>query len=145
MADTSGNRVGKILRYGLIAIGGLLVWRYAGDKYTGRGRLPISAAPIHERPQSVTPTKASKQTIEVNVFPYSVCEATVKKHLKAPDTAEFPGLLERAKPTDDPDGSRVWHGWARSKNLMGVVVRNEFTCVYKPGEDVVRVTFDDPR
>lgn len=90
------------------------------------------------------PEAPKPERVVVNVFPFSVCEKTVKSLLKAPDTAEFPGLFDRAKPETDPTDPtvRTWRDTVKSKNLMGVTLRTNFTCAHKAGDDFVSVKIE---
>lgn len=68
----------------------------------------------------------------------AACERMVKAQLKAPDTAEFPGLLSGFKPpVHNPETRRTtWASWVTAKNPFGVPMRLYFVCRHDPQDGV---------
>ena len=63
---------------------------------------------------------------------YNYSEDCVKKILKAPGTAKFPGLLEKADHIKDLGGGRYQiNSWVDSQNGFGALLRSRFVCIVK--------------
>lgn len=63
---------------------------------------------------------------------YTYSEDCVKKILKAPGTAKFPGLLEKADHIKDLGGGRYQiNSWVDSQNGFGALLRSRFLCIVK--------------
>lgn len=59
------------------------------------------------------------------------CQDAVRAQLKAPSTAKFPGVLEKADAvTSYENGNKDWSGWVDSQNSFGALLRTEFLCEY---------------
>lgn len=59
------------------------------------------------------------------------CQDAVRAQLKAPSTAKFPGVLEKADAvTTYENGNKTWSGWVDSQNSFGALLRTEFLCEY---------------
>jgi len=73
----------------------------------------------------------SKTTSEM-LLAYNYSEDCVKKILKAPGTAKFPGLLEKADHIKDLGGGRYQiNSWVDSQNGFGALLRSRFVCIVK--------------
>lgn len=63
---------------------------------------------------------------------YSYAEKFVKKKLKSPSTAEFPGTLEKDEHiTDLGNGEYRIESWVDSQNSYGAQIRTSFSCTIK--------------
>ncbi|MCX2679116.1 hypothetical protein OOZ15_04110 [Galbibacter sp. EGI 63066] len=60
---------------------------------------------------------------------YNYAEDFVKKRLKSPSTAKFPGLYEKSKHVT-PLGGREYkiNSWVDSQNGFGAMIRSNFSC-----------------
>ena len=74
----------------------------------------------------------ARQARELNDGEFVVqCEELVTSQLKAPHTAQFPGILEKADGVITyKNGNKDWSGWVDSQNAFGATVRTEFLCEY---------------
>lgn len=60
---------------------------------------------------------------------YSYAEDFVKKKLKSPSTAEFPGTVEKDKHIKElGDGKYKIDSWVDSQNSYGAQIRTNFSC-----------------
>ncbi|GAB5539380.1 MAG: hypothetical protein Salg2KO_14830 [Salibacteraceae bacterium] len=71
-----------------------------------------------------------------NMLAYNLSAEYVTKHLKLPNTAEFPSLFEK-KDHVYPTGDTLFvvTSWVDSQNDLGAVVRNRWRCVVKIKND----------
>jgi len=71
-----------------------------------------------------------------SMLAYNLSAEYVAKHLKMPNTAEFPSLFEKKDHVyQTGDTLFVVTSWVDSKNELGGVVRNKWRCVIKIKND----------
>ncbi|KQQ99451.1 PEGA domain-containing protein [Deinococcus sp. Leaf326] len=69
------------------------------------------------------------------------CQDAVRAQLKAPSTAKFPGVLEKAAAvTTYENGNKDWSGWVDSQNSFGALLRTEFLCEYDFDNQQIELT-----
>jgi len=71
-----------------------------------------------------------------NFLAYSYAEDFVKKQLKSPSTAKFPGIIEKNKQSVNLGGGTFKiDSWVDSQNSFGAMIRTNFSCiiVFKDG------------
>ena len=68
------------------------------------------------------------------------CQNAVRAQLKAPSTAKFPGVLEKADAvTTYENGNKTWSGWVDSQNSFGALLRTDFLCKYDISIDSINL------
>lgn len=78
---------------------------------------------IFESDKTKTPNEIS------NIEVYSSIEKSVKNNLKAPKTAEFPGVSERNNHVKKVDRNKfIVTSWVDSQNSFGALIRTKFSC-----------------
>jgi hypothetical protein len=87
----------------------------------------------HGRVEGTTPLEKMDMITE--------CRTLARKSLKAPSTAEFPGLLDTESPLWYGNCDMVWKSWVEGKNAFGVPMRSEFTCSYNSRTTDLRLKF----
>jgi hypothetical protein len=61
------------------------------------------------------------------------CQESVRPHLKAPGSADFPGLLDSDGTPFSMDGCvTIYNSWVDSLNSFGAKLRQEYACTYDP-------------
>jgi hypothetical protein len=72
---------------------------------------------------------SSSSTATNKMLAYSYAEDFVKKRLKSPSTAEFPGLFEKAEHiTELGNDEYLISSWVDSQNGFGAMLRSNFSC-----------------
>lgn len=80
---------------------------------------------------------SSKDTNKMLAYNYA--EDFVKKRLKSPSTAEFPGLFEKDKHVTELENDEyLINSWVDSQNDFGAMKRSKFSCKIIFEEDKVR-------
>lgn len=70
---------------------------------------------------------------------YDYAEDFVKKQLKSPSTANFPGVSEENKQTIDLGGGKYQiNSWVDSQNGFGATIRTNFSCLIIIKGDTIR-------
>ncbi|MGA9591266.1 MAG: hypothetical protein WBV11_15660 [Salegentibacter sp.] len=65
-----------------------------------------------------------------NFLAYSYAEDAVKKHLKSPSTAKFPGTIEKNEHVQYlGNGEYQIHSWVDSQNSFGAMLRSNFSVI----------------
>jgi hypothetical protein len=112
----------------VVAFGALLVWWAVAEEF--------KKAPA----QSNSPSPAASNepaSFEIT----TACEKAVLSRLKAPGSADFPGVFDDvSEPRKRPDGSYLWGSWVDSQNSFGAKLRTRFMCEFANG--VATVTME---
>lgn len=89
--------------------------------------------------------KANTSIEPVDLMVY--CKEVIKKRLKLPDTARYPGFKDALNgETYDPvigKDDAYWKAWVEAENSFGGKVRNQFYCTYKKATNTIDVQFSD--
>jgi hypothetical protein len=111
------------------AVGAVIVWWAVAEDPVSKGASPQSAAPapaVSDEPARFEITGA--------------CEKAVLHRLKAPGSADFPGILDDvSEPTKQADGAYLWRSWVDAQNSYGAKIRNQFQCRFAKGIAIVRM------
>lgn len=82
--------------------------------------------------------KCSRTDVDVQV----ACHMMVEKRLKAPSTAEWPGMFSGDHATLNADCSVTYSSWVEASNAYGVKIRTNYTCRYDPKTDEISLDMD---
>lgn len=67
-----------------------------------------------------------------------LCREMVKAQLKAPATAEFPGIFDSdGRPTSLDGCKTVYRSYVDAQNAFGAKLRSQFLCTFDPVKDTV--------
>jgi hypothetical protein len=111
----------------VVAVGALIV----GAKVWFAAQSPV--------PSDTVSSAASNEPTGSDII--VACEKAVRSRLKAPRSADFPGVFDSvSEPTKEGDGSYSWRSWVDAQNSFGAKLRTHFQCRYVGG--TVTVTME---
>lgn len=114
-----GRKNLKIVLWSILIISVLALWNYANNN--SRPSSPSSYKPKSEK---------SYNTYHSPSYAYIQAETFIKKKLKSPSTAEFPGVFEKKDHIVSMGGSKYKiSSWVDSQNSYGAMMRTNFSCV----------------
>lgn len=90
-------------------------------------------------PSEKSAPSGSSMTSNNKFLAYSYAEDFVKKQLKSPSTAKFPGTFEKNEHITELGASRYKIvSWVDSQNGFGAMIRTNFSCIIQFEGDNVR-------
>ncbi len=116
---------------------GLIGMVFIIDRIYGDVPLPNNYSPASAA-QPVDPAEEKQRMCgaEGETHAEVMAESYVRQHLKAPSTAEFPGIFERAKVSYDGKCNFVVESWFDAQNSFGTKLRTNYklSLTYVGGE-----------